>query len=529
MTAIVTRQDAASEILRRRRGEESLHEFLKLAWAQIEGGRDFTDNWHIHAICEHLEALHKGEIRNLLVNLPPRFTKSTLFNVAFPAWVWIRDPNLQWLFSSYAWTLAIRDSRRCRTLIKSKWYQDRWGDRFTMLEDADRMDRFYNDKLGYRLTTSVDSATMGDGGDIQIADDPNNTRDRSETIIQSTLDWWQSVMPSRVNNFTTLRRGVIQQRTHERDLSGWIIANDLDKSWTKLILPMEFEEKRRCVTVPLKSTCGEPWRDPRTIEGEILDPRRVPAHELKRLKTDLGSEYAISGQLQQRPAPEAGGIIKRNWFQLWKDKDPPDCDFVVISIDTALSESKDAAYNAATTWGVFRDHTNIPNVILLSLWRERCEYPELRSRIIRMSKDYLDDGPMPMSNPWRKPDIILVEAKVSGLSLIQDLRRAEVMATPFKPDKLGDKLQRVRIVTPLLETGRVWVPARPPDWKEPRRYAETFITQCISFPNAESRDVVDTMSMALWHLMSRGFVWHKDDAGPGEPEWRDNTARGPIY
>lgn len=527
MVAIITSEQAAAELLGRRKAEDSLYEFLQQAWLQIEGGRPFKGNWHLEAKCEHLEALLRGDIRNLLINEPPRFTKSTLCNVALPAFAWIKQPGLQWLFSSYAWTLVLRDSRRCRTLMDSKWYQARWGDRFQLMEDANRMDRFYNDKRGYRLSTSVDSATMGDGGDIQVADDPNNTRDLSDTMLQSALDWWHHVMPSRVNDFMTCRRLVIQQRTHEKDLSGDIISHDLDGSWTKLIIPMEFEESRRCVTVKLPSTMGRKWQDPRTTNGELLDPNRVGPKELKQLKKDLGSEYAIAGQLQQRPAPEAGGIIKRAWFKIWEQREAPECEYVVLSIDTALSDAKSSAYSAATTWGVFKDGNGIPNALLLSVWRERCEYPELRNRIQRMAADYLDDGPIPVKSPNRKPDLVLIEAKANGISLIQDLNRAGVLATKFNPDKLGDKTQRVRLVTPLFEAGRVWVPGAPPDFRAPRRFAETFVTQCVAFPNAESRDLVDTVTMALWRLSSSGWIFHKDDVRD-EPRYREKV-QGPIY
>ncbi len=521
-----TPEAAAEELLLREKAEHSLYEFLKQAWHVIEGGRQFTPNWHLEAKCEHLEAVIRGDIKNLLINEPPRMTKSTLVNVALPAWVWIANPNLQWLFSSYAWTLAIRDARRCRTLMESKWYKVRWGDRYSLMEDANRLDRFYNDKNGYRLTTSVDSATMGDGADIQIADDGNNTRDSSDAALESTLEWWQHVMPTRLNDFMTARRVVIQQRTHEKDLSGHIINSD-PNSWVKLILPMEFETSRKCITVPLPSTKGRAWEDPRTKEGELLDAKRIGPKELASLKKNLGSQYAIAGQLQQRPAPESGGIIRRSWFNVWPHADPPALEYTLLSIDTALSEKKAAAYNAATTWGVFRDERDIPNVILLGMWRDRCEYPELRSRIIRLSKDYLDDGPG-ISRVSRRPDIILIEAKVSGISLIQDLARAGVMATRFVPDKLGDKTQRVRLITPIMEAGRVWVPGMKPDFKKPRGFADIFITQAISFPNAESRDLVDTTTQALWKLQQSGFIYHTDE-GPTPKPYTSERRSGAIY
>ena len=575
--AIVTSEAAAAELLARRSAEDSLHEFLKQSWPVIEGGRPFVDNWHLQALCEHLEALYRGDIKNLLANCPPRFSKSTVFNIVFPAWVWIRDPGMQWLFSSYAWTLSLRDSRRCRSLMESRWYRVRWGERFHLLEDANRMDYYNNDKTGYRIATSIDSSTLGLGGDILVGDDLNNTRDQSDTMLQSTIDWWTNVMPTRVNDFKTVRRAVIQQRTSEKDLSAWILEHN-DGSWIHFMVPMEFESARRCVTIPLPSTKGKPWQDPRKEDGELLDPKRIGPVELKRLKKDLGSEYAVSGQLQQRPAPTEGGIIKRAWFQIWGEREPPRCEYTVLSIDTALSEKKAAAYNAATTWGVFKDGHGIPNVILLSSWRAKCEYPDLRERIIRMSRDYLDDGPSrdmlrchhcgsmnvkpapemardyripaaqqkhraydcghchksfnvlkpPTTDPKRKPDMILVEAKTSGLSLIQDLSRAGIVATKFNPDKLGDKTQRVRIVTPLLEAGRVWLPGVPPDFKRLRPYADVFVNQAIIFPQASSRDLVDTMTQVLWRLSSSGWIWHRDDVGPSEEGYRERP-QGAIY
>lgn len=521
----LTPEAVALELLARGAAEKSLHEFTKQAWPQVEGGSPFIDNWHISAVCEHLEAVTRGDIKNLLINLPPRMTKSTLVGIMWPAWVWISDPVTKWLFSTYAHPLTMRDSRRCRALMRSKWYQVRFGDKFSFMEDADTLVRFDNNKGGYRIATAVDSATMGDGGDIIVCDDTNNIRDLSDNMLQSTIDWWTQVMPTRVNSFMTGRKVVMQQRTHQKDHSGYIMAND-PKGWVKLILPMEFEEKRRCVTVVLPSTNGKPWRDPREKEGDILDPNRIGPKELKQLKKDLGSEYAVSGQLQQRPAPESGGIIKKGWFQIWKQPTPPKCDYVVLSVDTALTENKNSAYNAATTWGVFSDDKGTPNVILLSVWRERCEYPELRDRIKRMSQNYLDDGPTPIANGViKKPDMVLIEAKVSGISLVQDLARAGVLATKFNPDKLGDKVQRVRMITPILEAGRVWLPGRPPDYVNLRTYADLFREQAAAFPNAESRDLIDTATMVLWRLQVSGFIWHRDDEGP-PPDYSRAQAPG---
>lgn len=507
----VTPEQAAEELLRRAAAKESLYEFFKQAWPVIEPGYGYVDGWHVQAICEHLEAVFRGEIRNLLINMPPRALKTSLTGVAFPAWCWINRPTEKFVYASYSYTLAEDASIKCRALIRSKWFQARWGNLWQLTEDRDTKEYYTNTGGGERIISSVDGTLTGRGGDVFVADDLNNVKDQSDATLQNALHFWKSVVPTRLNEPKTGRKIVVQQRTNEKDVSGHIMANEKQGNWVKLILPLEFETARRCVTVPLKSTGGKPWQDPRKVDGESLMPGRWGKKEIATLKESLGSEYAISGQLQQRPAPAEGGIIKKKWFQWWKQPSPPKIKYTILSIDTALSEKKAAAYNAATTWGVFEDENKIPNVILLAVWRKRCEYPELRERINRMSKDYLDNGVTPTNNTNRRPDIVLIEAKVSGISLIQDLARMGVIATRFSPDKYGDKTERVRRITPLLEAGRVWVPAQPPTFDKLRNYADTFVEQSGMFPNAESRDLVDTMTMCLIRLWNSGFVFHPSD------------------
>lgn len=503
-------------MLRRRRAKESLHEFMAQAWPWIEAGRPFIDGWHLQAICEHLEAVVRGEIKNLLINIPFRLSKSTTVAVAFPAWAWVDHPELQFLFASYAQNISVRDSRRCRALIQSRWYQSRWGNRFSIVGDQDTKIRFENDHNGYRIASSVDGQNTGEGGDILVYDDPNNVKDQSEVMLESTIDWHQSVMSSRLNDFKTGRRIVIQQRVHERDLSGFILDHT-PEDWVHLMLPMEFEGARKCVTVVLPSTDGVRWRDPRTKDGELICPERVGSAELKKIKRNLGSEYAVAGQLQQRPAPAEGGIIKKAWFKIWKEPEPPQLNFTLMSVDTSMTAGKTSAYNVATTWGVFNDAEKNPNVILLSMWRERCEYPELRARMQRLVRDYLDDGPHERkAKKPKRPDLILIEAKTSGLALIQDLRRAGVYTVPVNPDKRGDKISRIRLVTPIMEGGRVWLPGKPPKFDTWRDWVQPFMSEALAFPNAATRDVVDTASQALDYLQRFGYSWHPDDPAPEE-------------
>jgi predicted phage terminase large subunit-like protein len=488
--------------------EFSLHEFIKQAWPIIEGDVAFVDGWHIQAICEHLEATVNRQIKNLIINMPPRCCKSSLVSIAFPAWVWIHNPGTRFMYTSYAKSLSLKHSLDCRRLISSSWYHERWGNKFKLMKDQNAKGRFDNDKKGYRIATSVGAATTGEGANILVVDDGNNVRDgESDVKREGTLDWFTKVWSTRLNDKKNDCQIVIQQRIHERDISGFILGNDELNEWTKLILPMEFEESRRSKTIVLPTTDKKIWEDPRQKDGQLLWPERITVKELESLKQALGSEYAISGQLQQRPSPEAGGIIKKSWFKWWKDYSPPQIEYVIQSWDTALTAKEMSAYSACTTWGVFYDHNNIENIILLSMWRDRIEYPQLREMAKRLYFDYRDTGKE--RNPLfkgRKLDMFLIEAKASGDPLIQDLASAGIRAIPFNPSKYGDKIQRVRMITHLIEGGLVWLPAKSPNFESLVSFADIFQESVAAFPNAESRDLVDTMTQALLKLKDSNFI-----------------------
>lgn len=546
---IVTPEEAAAELLNRKRARGTLHEFVRQSWHVIEGGRQLRDGWALGAVCEHTQAWVVGEIRDLLINIPPRMTKSTTCSVCLGPWAWIDHPEVQFMYLSYSDKLSMRDHRKSRQLIESQWYQARWGESYALAHDQNTKVRYDNSKGGYRVQTSLTGTVTGEGADRIVLDDPNSMSDLSEAGLATVESFWTDVMPTRLNDARTGGTLIVQQRGHERDLSGTVLK---EGGFVHLRLPMEYEPEKPCITVKLPSTLGKKWRDPRIDKGELLWPERIGAEELAQIKKRLGSQYNISGQLQQRPSPGEGGIIKRKWFQIWENAKPPKLDMIMLSIDTAVSEKKDAAYSAITAWGVFRQPvraggqwsrlTNtvdttpesgggqwsnmsdptapiaevmVPNVILLNIWRDRCEYTELRKRIKRMSDHYLDDGPLtePPMKPAKamKPDMVLIESKSSGISLIQELRKIGVLAIPFNPDKLGDKTMRVRLVTPILEGGRVWLPGKPPDFKLPRKFAAEFLEDAISFPKAAARDVVDTMTQALWRLHSTGWISTPDD------------------
>jgi predicted phage terminase large subunit-like protein len=289
--------------------KEGLFGFIRLAWAAVEREGTYRSNWHIGAICELLTAVSMGQVHRAGIAVPPRHMKSLSCAVMWPAWDWIDNPWRRFLFSSYAHNLSVRDSVKCRRILKSPWFQARWGDRMQLTDDQNTKIRFENQQGGVRLCTSVKGQLTGEGGDIVVVDDPHNVRKaESPTDRESTLEWWSESMSTRLNDPANGAFVIIQQRVHERDLLGYVIEKEglIEHGglWHYLCLPAKFEHDHPHVWV----------RDPRKEEGQLLWPAHVPLQTLNALEIALGA-YAAAGQLQQRPAPRDGGMFKRHWFK----------------------------------------------------------------------------------------------------------------------------------------------------------------------------------------------------------------------
>lgn len=282
---------------------QSLGHFTQQAWLQVET-RPFVPGWHLDAIFEHLEAVSSGQIRKLIINLPPRHMKSLGVACFWPAWVWLRNPKTQYLFSSYAESLSVRDSVKCRRLIQSPYYQSllmTFQPDLVLVGDQNTKIRFENNFGGYRLATSVDGSNTGEGGDVLVVDDAHSLRDVESPVKRlSVLEWWDQVMSTRLNDPKTGCMVIVMQRSHQNDLSGYILEKEQD--WNRLILPAEYEGTNKCCTV-----LG--FKDPRTATNEALWPDRFGPKELSVLKKQLGP-YGSAGQLQQRPSPREGGMFK---------------------------------------------------------------------------------------------------------------------------------------------------------------------------------------------------------------------------
>lgn len=499
--------------------EISLHEFTRQGWPQIRGEK-FVDGWHIGAVCEHVEALARRQIMRLIINIPPRTTKSTVVSVMLTPWVWLHAAQEAFLYASHTRDLSLEHSVIARRLIQSEWYQERWGHKYSLIGDQNTKSKFINDRAGFRLSTSITSAITGIGGSFLVADDPNNHKDIDSQVKRDRANnWYHGGWSTRKNDPKTTVMLLMQQRFHQEDVSGTIIDSDEDGEYVKLILPMEFEPNRKCFTIPLKSTNGKIWCDPREKDKEPLWPERWGPKEIIKEKKALKTEFNIAGQFQQRPAPEEGGYIKKGWFKWWKEAEYPRFTHVIQSWDTAFSSDKKSSYSACTTWGIFDDQYRVPNLMLMAMWRGHVLYPDLRRIAQKLAMDYRDDGTNEkfVSHHSYRPDLILVESKASGQSLIPDLQRAGITCVGFNPSKYGEKETRVKMVSHYIEGGRVWVPAMAPHFKQLTPFADKFVEECALFPNASSADLVDSMTQVLFRVTSSGAIKNPSDRDDPEP------------
>lgn len=497
--------------------EIDLYTFVQEAWDIIEPGTPFVAGWHLRTICEHLQATTTGKIRNLIINMPPRHCKSLLVAVFFPMWVWITRPEYRWLFASYSGNLSMRDSLKCRRLVQSTWYQERWGKTVNLISDQNVKQFFETDKFGYRFATSVGGTTTGFGGNAIVIDDPHSAMEaQSDTIREGVLDWFDQAMSTRLNDPKTGIRIIVMQRLHAKDLSGHLAAQG---GWEQLILPAEFDGVRR------KTSLGE--YDPRTKEGELLWPELYDAKALAPIKAALGT-YGVAGQLQQRPSPQGGGILKVKEVKLWpKELKVPPLMYLVQSYDTAFTEKTTGDPSACTVWGITK-YNGKPIAILMDAWAEHLGYPELRTRLISDWQDTYGGDPKDLENQPKKSDLMLIEAKASGQSLIQDLRRANLPIKGYNPGN-ADKTTRAHSIAPLLETGCVYMlesskkPGKVVSWAQP------VLDQMEHFPAGEHDDYVDTVTQCLIYFRDAGFLEldmaKEDEIEIDEPDLRNPYAR----
>ena len=475
--------------------EKSLAQFVKSAWHIIEPSTQLIWNWHLDTICGYLMAFHNDELpdKRLIINIPPGTLKSILVSVMYPAWTWISKGDTRYLSITNEQGLAIRDALRMKDIVTSEWYQSKWSNGLRTAQNEKTL--FVNDRSGFRQSQGITASNTGKRGDCLIIDDPiDANKAYSEVIRTSVNDTWDRSLSSRLNDLEKSGVLLIMQRVHGEDLAGHLLKK-VHSHWTVLSIPMEYEGEP---SFDAGADIGKPeLNDPRTEKGELLFPKKFGIKAVKALKEDLGT-HGTASQLQQRPVPEGGGIIKTYHWRHWEaDKKLPVCQHIFTSYDTAFSEkdSKTTAYSACTRWGVFwhpiRERYCI---MLLGVWYDRVGYPELRKKMVEIDKKY-------------KPDTNLIEAKATGLSLLQDLRDAvDGVLKSYSPGKGEDKISRAHSVTPIFEMGLVYVPNK--------KWAEELIAHVASFPNGlpPSADLTDTVTQALIYMRKgRWFDNESDD------------------
>lgn len=431
-----------------------------------------------------------GHIRDLLINMPPRHMKSIAVSVMWPVWEWLTFPERRWLFASYAATLSTRDSLKCRRLIESPWFQSNFGHVFQLTGDQNAKTRFDNDKTGYRLATSVGGTGTGEGGDRIVVDDPHNVNEAdSDAVRESTISWWDETMSTRGNDPKTVARVIVMQRVHENDLSGHVLRKG---GYEHLCLPAEYERTRpvfidgkfrETPTKNIQTSIG--YKDPRTEEGELLWPNRFGPVELAKLKLSLGS-YGTAGQLQQRPTPRGGGILKSSWLGRYKIL--PTLVSRRIYGDTAQKTKERNDYSVLQLWGLSREG----KIYLIDMLRGRWEAHELEQKTIDFWNKHLEYDHF-KSAPLSK---MLIEDKSSGTGLVQNIRKkGKIPIHGIQREK--DKYSRAQDVEPSLEAGLVCIPEEAP-------FVHDFCVEIDAFTKDDTHahdDQIDPMMDAVNDLI----------------------------
>jgi predicted phage terminase large subunit-like protein len=500
--------------IQKRKCEMSLAYFIRKAWSVIEPGQPYVHGWHIDYLCAHLEAITAGmenddgsPYNRLLINIPPGTMKSLTVGVFWPAWEWgpMNMPHMRYVCASHSQDLAIRDGLRMRRLLMSEWYRSLWGDRVVLTGDQNQKTKFENTATGFRQAAAAGSIT-GARGDRVVIDDPLSVDGaNSDAVRDSTNQWFLEAVPTRLNNPKSSAIVVVMQRLHEEDVSGVILEKEL--GYDHIMLPMRYDPSRAMPTA-----LG--YKDPRREDGELLFPERFPIEVVDRDEKAMGP-YATAGQFQQTPEPRGGGIVKREWWQLWDADAYPAMDYVIASVDTAYTEKSENDMSALTVWGIYSVDTvaqitkvqsrsgtlheysmsldrtyaeQHPKLMMMMAWQDRLPLHELVKKVAETCSRM-------------RVDLLLIEGKASGLSVAQEIRRlygSEPWGVQIVNPGSQDKMSRLYSIQHLFAEGLVYAPDRS--------WADMVITQCAQFPRAKHDDLVDTVSMALRHLRTANLL-----------------------
>lgn len=482
-TALIDRLEQLDE-LETRRAEESLHVFIRAGWHVLEPSRPFIDNWHISGICEHLGAMTAGRIQALVINVPPETSKSYLVSVFWPAWEWIRRPDLRYLCASHDQSLSTRDAVRVRDLVTSAWYQQRWP-HVQLREDQNTKTRFDTTRGGWRISTSVGGAGIGEHPDRKILDDVHKPNEiPSETERLAVQHWYDQTISTRgvAQRAATV---LIGQRLHEDDLSGYLLAKG-SKTIVHVVLPMRYEPGRMRPT-PLG------WTDPRREPGELLWPARFPREVVDREERENLGPMGTAAQYQQHPVPPGGYEFQAAWL---KDKllgaEPAAADVVsaVRFWDVAGTEGGSGPRTAGLRMVLTRDG----RYVVTSVHKDRWASSRVHDEILAMA-GY--DGPGTAVREEQEPGS-------SGKAVIE-VRRLALAGYDYEGvPSTGDKVTRARPLAVQMKAGTVYLAAPPDPDGRPPRWVREFIDELGLFPHGRLKDQVDAASGAFGQLALGG-------------------------
>ena len=434
--------------------------FVKSVWP------DFIQGDHHKKIADQFNRLARGDINRLIINMPPRHTKSEFASFLLPAWMIGKNPKLKIIQTTHTAELAVRFGRKAKTLIDSEDYQKIFQTR--LREDSQAAGRWETEQGGEYFAAGVGGAITGRGADLLIIDDPHSEQDAmNPEALERAYEWYTSGPRQRLQPGGKIV--VVMTRWSVKDLTAQLIKSSAEAKADKWEL-IEFP----AILPTNQAVWPEYWK----------------LSELESVKASL-SVQKWNAQWMQNPTAEEGSIIKREWWRVWDKPYIPALDHVIQSYDTAFLKKESADYSAITTWGVFRlNEDSEPNLILLDAYKERLEFPELKRKALEQYS-------------YWNPETVIIESKASGLPLTYELRKMGIPVVNFTPSKGNDKHARVNAVAPLFESGQIWAPDQ--------KFAEEVVEECAAFPYGDNDDLVDSMTQAVMRFRQGGFVDHPED------------------
>ena len=486
----VTEQEAfyeAAEVyinsMKRENAQKDFMAFVHEMWP------GFINGAHHKIMAKKFEEIASGKTRRLIINMPPRHTKSEFGSYMLPAWFLGRDPSKKIIQCSNTAELAVGFGRKVRNLVGSEQYAKIFPN-VTLRSDSKAAGRWSTNANGEYFAIGVGGTVTGKGADLLIIDDPHSEQEAAiaatnPEVYDKVYEWYSSGPRQRLQPGGSII--VIMTRWSKKDLTGRILKSALEKDgdeWDIIEFP---------AILP---------------SGKALWPQFWDIKELEVLREELPLPK-WQAQYQQQPTSEEGALVKRDWWRAWEEENPPQCTYVIQSWDTAFTKNERSDYSACTTWGVFylNEDELQPNVILLDAFKARLEFPELKEKAFNMYKEW-------------QPDSFIVEGKASGLPLIGELRRMGIPVSEFTPTRGNDKIARLNSVTDLFASGKVWAP--------PRRWADEVIEEMASFPNSDHDDLVDSSTQALIRFRQGGFLRLPSDE-PDEPQYFKSKRNAGYY